>query len=395
MQVVFRAGGPCAGCCGRRTSWASPGRTSPGDVDLEGDVFTGVGRADRLADPERGPGIVVDGRTRAAVAGAVAAPGRARAAAAAAGRGGPAGRPAAHTAARRRGGDPPLRRRQRLLRAGPRSVADLLVRLLRRRPGRPHAGGRAAGQVRPRRPQARPGAGHARAGRRLRLGDLRHPRGPHVRRRAVVGVTLSPAQADAVPGDRVADAGVGDRVEIRVQDYRDVTDGPFDAIASIGMAEHVGLRALPDYAAHLHALLAPGDGCSTTRSPGGPDRPDEPSTDLLHRALRLPRRRARAARRPWWTRWRGRFRGPRRGVAARALRPDTLRAWVANLESALGRGGRADAAPAGRGCGGSTWPGRRSRSRPTGSGSTRCSRSGRTAAGSAACRARGAALLGG
>ena len=46
-----------------------PGLRS-GDVDLEGDVFTGLAELDRLADPARGPGIVVDGRTRAAVVGA-------------------------------------------------------------------------------------------------------------------------------------------------------------------------------------------------------------------------------------------------------------------------------------------------------------------------------------
>ena len=55
----------------------------------------------------------------------------------------------------------------------------------------------------------------------------------------VVGVTLSPAQAQSAR-DRVAAAGLADQVEIRLQDYRDVRDGPFDGIASIGMFEHVG-----------------------------------------------------------------------------------------------------------------------------------------------------------
>jgi cyclopropane-fatty-acyl-phospholipid synthase len=72
----------------------------------------------------------------------------------------------------------------------------------------------------------------------------------------VVGVTLSPEQA-ADARRRMVDEGVDDRVEIRVQDYRDVTDGPFDAICSIGMAEHVGAAMLPQYAAHLSALLRP------------------------------------------------------------------------------------------------------------------------------------------
>jgi cyclopropane-fatty-acyl-phospholipid synthase len=70
----------------------------------------------------------------------------------------------------------------------------------------------------------------------------------------VVGVTLSREQADYA-GKRMADEGVGGLVEIRVQDYRDVSDGPFDAVSSIGMAEHVGAAMLPVYATHLYDLL--------------------------------------------------------------------------------------------------------------------------------------------
>ena len=72
-----------------------------------------------------------------------------------------------------------------------------------------------------------------------------------------VGVTISPEQAD-LARRRITKAGLGDRVEIRLQDYREVADGPYDAIASVGMAEHVGRAQLPAYAAGLHALLAPG-----------------------------------------------------------------------------------------------------------------------------------------
>lgn len=72
----------------------------------------------------------------------------------------------------------------------------------------------------------------------------------------VVGVTLSRQQADYAR-KRIADTGMSDVIDIRVQDYRDVTDGPYDAIASIGMAEHVGADMLPTYAAHLYALLRP------------------------------------------------------------------------------------------------------------------------------------------
>jgi cyclopropane-fatty-acyl-phospholipid synthase len=73
----------------------------------------------------------------------------------------------------------------------------------------------------------------------------------------VVGVTLSKEQA-ALAQKRAADAGLADRIEIRVQDYRDVHDNPFDAISSIGMAEHVGREQIDTYASHLYGLLRPG-----------------------------------------------------------------------------------------------------------------------------------------
>ncbi|MEV0640078.1 cyclopropane-fatty-acyl-phospholipid synthase family protein [Streptomyces sp. NPDC050619] len=74
---------------------------------------------------------------------------------------------------------------------------------------------------------------------------------------SVVGITLSHEQA-AYARKRIADEGLTDKVEIRVQDYRDVTDGPFDAISSIGMAEHVGADRYLEYAENLLRLLKPG-----------------------------------------------------------------------------------------------------------------------------------------
>ncbi|MEU9290773.1 cyclopropane-fatty-acyl-phospholipid synthase family protein [Streptomyces sp. NPDC048275] len=74
---------------------------------------------------------------------------------------------------------------------------------------------------------------------------------------SVVGVTLSQEQA-AYARKRVADEGLTDRVEIRVQDYRDVADGPYDAISSIGMAEHVGSERYLEYTEVLYQLLKPG-----------------------------------------------------------------------------------------------------------------------------------------
>jgi cyclopropane-fatty-acyl-phospholipid synthase len=72
-----------------------------------------------------------------------------------------------------------------------------------------------------------------------------------------VGVTLSRRQAEWAE-KAVAEAGHADRVEIRYQDYRDVRDGPYDAISSIGMFEHVGLSQLRVYFGGLRRLLRPG-----------------------------------------------------------------------------------------------------------------------------------------
>ncbi|WP_330239108.1 cyclopropane-fatty-acyl-phospholipid synthase family protein [Streptomyces sp. NBC_00525] len=73
----------------------------------------------------------------------------------------------------------------------------------------------------------------------------------------VTGVTLSAEQA-AYARKRIADEGLADLIDIRVQDYRDVRDGPYDAISSIGMAEHVGSARYREYADDLYALLKPG-----------------------------------------------------------------------------------------------------------------------------------------
>ncbi len=75
-------------------------------------------------------------------------------------------------------------------------------------------------------------------------------------RSQVVGVTISRAQAE-LARKRVAEAGVSDLVEIRLQDYRDVDDEPFDAISSIGMFEHVGAARTAEYFEVLHRLLRP------------------------------------------------------------------------------------------------------------------------------------------
>jgi cyclopropane-fatty-acyl-phospholipid synthase len=72
-----------------------------------------------------------------------------------------------------------------------------------------------------------------------------------------VGITLSPAQAE-LARRRVAEAGLSDRVEIRLADYRDLAGERYDAIASIGMVEHVGASQIDLYARQLAGLLDPG-----------------------------------------------------------------------------------------------------------------------------------------
>ncbi|MGW9207085.1 class I SAM-dependent methyltransferase [Embleya sp. NPDC055664] len=73
----------------------------------------------------------------------------------------------------------------------------------------------------------------------------------------VVGITISHEQAD-LARKRVSEAGLTGRVEIRIQDYREHADGPYDAISSIGMAEHVGRVQFRAYADALYELLRPG-----------------------------------------------------------------------------------------------------------------------------------------
>lgn len=74
---------------------------------------------------------------------------------------------------------------------------------------------------------------------------------------SVLGVTLAERQA-ALARERVREVGLANRVEIRVADYRELGEEPFDAIASIGMVEHVGAERIDLYGSRLAALLRPG-----------------------------------------------------------------------------------------------------------------------------------------
>ena len=73
----------------------------------------------------------------------------------------------------------------------------------------------------------------------------------------VVGVTLSTEQL-AYGQQRMADHGLQQHVELRLQDYRDIQDGPFDAICSIEMIEAVGQAYWPTYFNNMHRLLKRG-----------------------------------------------------------------------------------------------------------------------------------------
>src|SRR5574343_1850791 len=73
----------------------------------------------------------------------------------------------------------------------------------------------------------------------------------------LTGVTLSTEQL-AWAQERLAAQGVADKADLRLQDYRDITDGPFDAICSIEMLEAVGREYWPAYFQRVANLLKPG-----------------------------------------------------------------------------------------------------------------------------------------
>lgn len=71
----------------------------------------------------------------------------------------------------------------------------------------------------------------------------------------VTGITLSGEQRDYAR-QRLAAAGLGDRADIQLCDYRDV-EGCFDAVVSVEMVEAVGETFWPEYLAAIHRLLKP------------------------------------------------------------------------------------------------------------------------------------------
>ena len=73
----------------------------------------------------------------------------------------------------------------------------------------------------------------------------------------VTGVTIAPEQKRFID-ERIRERGLEDRVEIRLQDYREITGGPFDAVASLEMGEHVGQRNYGTYVKALRDNVVPG-----------------------------------------------------------------------------------------------------------------------------------------
>ena len=72
-----------------------------------------------------------------------------------------------------------------------------------------------------------------------------------------LGVTLSLEQAQWAK-EAIDREGLGDLAEVRHLDYRDVVETGFDAVSSIGLTEHVGVRNYAAYFAHLRDRLRPG-----------------------------------------------------------------------------------------------------------------------------------------
>lgn len=73
----------------------------------------------------------------------------------------------------------------------------------------------------------------------------------------ITGVTLSTEQLKWAQ-DRMARLKMAEKADLRLQDYRDINDGPYDAVCSIEMVEAVGREYWPTYFQTIHRLLKPG-----------------------------------------------------------------------------------------------------------------------------------------
>ena len=102
-----------------------------------------------------------------------------------------------------------------------------------------------------------------------------------------LGVTLSLEQAQWA-NEAIEREGLGDLAEVRHLDYRDVAETDFDAVSSIGLTEHIGVRNYPSYFGHLRDRLKPGGRLLNHCDHPGAQR--AAGDRRVHRPLRLPRR---------------------------------------------------------------------------------------------------------
>ncbi|RXZ72359.1 class I SAM-dependent methyltransferase [Agromyces albus] len=90
------------------------------------------------------------------------------------------------------------------------------------------------------------------------------------------GVTLSEEQTSWAQ-EAIAEEGLSDLAEVRFGDYRDIAESGFDAVSSIGLLEHIGVRNYPSYFTFLQSRMRPG-GLLLNHCITRPDNRSEPST---------------------------------------------------------------------------------------------------------------------
>ena len=277
---------------------------------------------------------------------------------------------------RRRGDPPPLRRLQHVLRVRPRPVDDLHLRVLPPRRARPSR--------RPRRTSTASSSTSC-ASRRATGCSTSAAAGA-----AWSGMPRGRACTSSAPRSRAEQApwaqeairreGLQDLAEVRHSDYRDVRETGFDAVSSIGLTEHIGVRNYPAYFGFIQDHLRTGgmllNHCITrpdnrrTSTGAFIDRYVFPDGELTGSGTIIARRAGRRAR------------GAARGEPARALRPHPRR-LVRQPASTTGMPASTRSARPRPGSGASTWPARGSGSSATSSSCTRCWRSSSTTVGEA------------
>ena len=148
-----------------------------------------------------------------------------------------------------------------------------------------------------------------------------------------LGVTLSREQATWAQ-EKIKEMGLDHLAEVRHSDYREVTETGFDAVSSIGLTEHIGVRNYPAYFGVPARPAAPaGPAAQPLHHP--PAQP-APGDRRVHRPLRLPRRRADRLGQDHHRGPERRPRGAARGELPAALRPDPGR-LVPQPRGELGR----------------------------------------------------------